>query len=137
MWLELAKLRLAPGPIHVHLELDGVRDLDVPMSARKQLDGDVLRLPLWVDDSLRGSRQRTVELNESGAITERLVLGVANFGDTPREVWIEEHMRAASKRKLDRAWPKKPTAVGDVLRSKLEARPGRIERTGYTLEYEF
>jgi len=136
--LELKKLRLAPGPVHVHLELpgEGIRESDVSASSRKGTD-DELRLPLWIDETLRGTRQRVVEYNDGAALTERVLLGVANLGDTPREVWIEEHLRTASKRKLERAWPKKPIAVGDILRSKLDAKPGRIERTGYTLEYEF
>lgn len=136
--LELFALHLAPGPVHVHLELpgEGIRDLDVPAASRKQSESE-LRLPLWIDEALRGTRVRVVEYNDGAAMTERILLGVANLGDTPREVWIEEHLRAATKRKLERAWPKKPLAVGDVLRSKLDAKPGRIERTGYTMQYEF
>jgi len=138
VWLELAALRLAPGPVHVHLEIagEGLRDLDIPMAQREQ-DDAVLRLPLWVDPQLRGTRQRLVDYNDGVMLTERLVLGVANLGDTPREVWIEEHVRRANKRRLDHPWPKKPTLLGDVVRSKVDARPGRIERTGYTLHYSF
>ena len=137
VWLEIAPVSVAPGPVHVHLEVgEGVRDLDIPTAMRKQ-DDTVLRLPLWVDSSLRGSRMRFVEYNDGAMLIERLVLGVANLGDVPREVWIEEHVRRANRRKLDHPWPKKPTVAGDIVRSKLEARPGRIERTGYTLQYNF
>ena len=142
VWLELAKLRLAPGPIRVHLELpgEGIRDLDVPTPSRRQdpaAPDALLRLPLWVDESLRGSRQRIVEYNDTASLTERYIFSVANTGDAARVIYIEEPMRKATKRKLDRAWPRKPTAEGDTLRAKLDVKPGRIERTGYTLTYDF
>jgi hypothetical protein len=141
VWLELAKLRLAPGPIRVHLDLpgEGIRDLDVAQASRKQADRHeaTLRLPLWVDESLRGSRQRIIEYNDGASISERLVFGVANTGESAREIFIEEPMRKASKRKLDRAWPAKPTPDGDALRTKIDVRPGRIERAGYSLSYDF
>jgi hypothetical protein len=95
-------------------------------------------LPLWVDDDLRGMRSRTVEYNDGGTLAERLVFGIGNMGDTAREVIIEEHLRPAAHRKLERAWPGKPAAAaGEILRSKVDAKPGRIARTGYTLEYQF
>jgi hypothetical protein len=140
VWLELDKLRLAPGPVRVHLDLagEGIRDLDVPQGSRKQDADDArLRLPLWVDESLRGSRQRLVEYNDGASIAERYVFSVANVGETVREVFVEEPMRTASRRKLDRAWPKKPTVEHNVLRTKLDVKPGRIERTGYTMAYDF
>ncbi len=141
VWLELPRVRLAPGPIHVHVDLpgEGIRDLDVMQPSRKQeaaLDA-MLRLPLWVDESLRGSRQRIVEYSDGASISERYVFGVANTGETARDVWVEEPMRRASKRKVDRSWPKKPTADRDTLRTKLDVRPGRMERAGYTLTYDF
>ncbi len=142
VWLELAKLRLAPGPIRVHLDVtgEGVRDLDVPQASRKQEDDETdapLRLPLWIDESLRGSRQRLVEYNDGNRISERYMFGVANLGETEREVFVEEPLRTATRRKLERAWPKKPTADHNVLRTKLDVKPGRIERTGYSMTYDF
>lgn len=141
VWLELAKVQIPPGPVHVHIDLpgEGIRDLDVPHTSRKQDDvtDAPLRLPLWVDESLRGSRVRITELDDGASISERYIFGVANTGETARDVWVEEPMRRASRRKVDRAWPKKPSADRDVLRTKLNVRPGRMERTGYTLTYDF
>jgi hypothetical protein len=96
-----------------------------------------LRLPLWVDESLRGSRMRLLEYNDTSMITERYTFSVANTGETERSVIVEEPMRTATRRKLERSWPKKPTAEHNVLRSKLDVKPGRIERTGYTMTYDF
>lgn len=141
VWLELAKLRLAPGPVHVHLDLpgEGVRDLDVPQASRKQDDTPdaPLRLPLWVDEGLRGSRQRMVEYNDGSTLTERYVLAVVNTGEVAREVWVEEPVRKAQRRRLERAWPKKPVIDHDRLRTKLDVKGGHSERTGYTLSYDF
>ena len=82
-----------------------------------------------------------LEYNDGASITERYVFSVANLGETEREVFVEEPMRTASRRKLDRAWPKKPTVehtgTHNVLRTKLVVKPGRIERTGYSMAYDF
>jgi len=142
VWLELASTKLAPGPLHVHVDLpaEGLHDIDVAPASRKQEDDAhaPLRLPLWVDEDLRGMRARTVEYNDGGTLVERLVFGIGNMGETPREVIIEEHVRPAAHRKIERAWPSKPAAApGEILRSKVDAKPGRIARTGYTLDYEF
>lgn len=141
VWLELAKVRLAPGPIDVHVELPGeaVRDARIADTARKQADEPdaPLRLALWADESLRGSRQRIVDYSDGNVLAERVILGIGNMGDAPREVFVEEHLRPARKRRVERAWPKKPSAAGDVLRTKLVAKPGSITRTGYTISYEF
>jgi hypothetical protein len=141
VWLELEGLRLAPGPIRVQLELpeEGARDVEVSMPRRTQSDAHdaVLRLPLWVDESLRGSRMRIVELSEGATLVERCVFSVANSGDTARVVFIDEPLRRAARRKLDRAWPHKPVLAGERLRTKLVIEPGGSERTGYTLTYDF
>lgn len=140
VWLELAALRLAPGPVHVHLDLagEGIRDAEVAAGRRNQEDeaNAPLRLPLWIDTDLRGMRSRIVEYNDGEVMTERLVFGVANMGDVAREVLVDEHLRPAKRRKLERGWPKKPVAApGERLRAKLSVAPGRVARTGYTLSY--
>jgi hypothetical protein len=95
-----------------------------------------LRLPLWIDPALVGTRQRSPDFSGSATRVERLLLSVANTGEVAREVWIEEPMRAAHKRRVERAWPSKPAAIGDRLRSKIEVKPGQIERVGYSIAYE-
>ncbi len=140
VWLELADFQLAPGAVRVHLALpgEGIRDLDVaPTSRRRQVEpGAPLRVPLWIDESLRGSRQRTVEYNDGVVIIERFGFGIANTGDRAREVWIEEPMRHAARRRLARAWPATTSVADAVLRTKLEVRPGAFVRAGYTINYE-
>ncbi len=141
VWLELPNVHLAPGPVRVHLELpgEGIGDVDIAQTARQQADRPdaPLRLPLWTDDALRGTRQRVGDLGDGAQLAERFLLSVANLGETPREVWVEEHVRPARKRRVERAWPGKPAASGELLRSKLEIQPHRIERVGYTIAYEF
>jgi hypothetical protein len=140
VWLELAKLHLAPGAFHVHVELpnEGIRDVDVPAAGRRQADRPdaPLRLPLWVDDTLIGSRQRFGD-TATDELAERLMLSVANTSDTSREVWLEEHVRPARHRRVERAWPTKPSSSGDLVRHKVAVAPHKIERVGYTLVYDF
>ena len=97
----------------------------------------VLVVPLFVDDELRGLRARYVDLGDSASLAERLLLGIASTAAEPREVWIEEHLRPARRRRIERAWPGKPVLAGDVLRSKLVVKPGAIERIGYTIAYDY
>jgi hypothetical protein len=141
VWLELDGVRLAPGPIHIKLELpdEGTRAVDVATPSRRQRDdrNAPLRLPLWVDDSLRGSRQRVVEQSDGATLVERFQLAVSNSGDRDRVVFVDEPLRKATRRKVDRAWPDKPVVTGDRLRTKLVVKSGATERTGYTLTYDF
>lgn len=142
VWLELAKLHLAPGPVHIHMEdTDGPRDIDIPPTSRKQEDAPdaPLRLPLWTDDDLRASRTRTLEYNDGNELSERFVFSIGNTGETPRDVYIEEHLRPATKRTVEHPWPKKATSAApkDLLRTKLEAKPGKVTRAGYSLTYVF
>lgn len=143
VWLELAAVHLAPGPVHIHVELpdEGIRDADV--AADKRVQGDdakaPMRLPLWIDSDLRGIRSRVVEYSDGAALSERIVLGVANMGEVAREVFVDEHLRPAKHRRADRIWPKNQSPTpgpNDVLRTKLQVAPGHVVRAGYTLSYE-
>ena len=145
VWLELPHTTLAPGPVSAHVELPDElpHDVELPAGVRGTSDeDDLLRLPLWVDTQLTGTRQRFTDpstdpsANDTG-LAERLLLSVANQSDAPREVWVEEHVRRSRRRKLLRAWPKRPMASGDVVREKLVVKPHAIERVGYTVEYVF
>jgi hypothetical protein len=139
VWLEL-HAQLAPGPVRAHVELAGepVRDLELPASLRA-VHGEIVRLPLWLDATLAGSRLRFADptIDADATTSERLMLSISNLGDVPREVWVEEHVRPARHRKIERAWPHQPTANGDVVREKLEVKPHAIARVGYTVTYEF
>jgi hypothetical protein len=138
VWLELQGLVLARGPMRVHVELPGepVRDATVAAEARRT-DHGTLRAPLWVDDALQGTRARFVDLGDGAALAERFAFGVANTGTAPREVWIEEHLRPARARRIERAWPTRPVVAGDVVKTRVVVKPGAVERTGFTIAYEF
>ena len=143
VWLEVPNEKLAPGPIRVHAALpeEAVHDVELPAGVRGDSDrDDLLRLPLWADTQLTGMRQRFTDPSsdpDANGLAERLLLSVANLGETPREVWIEEHVRSSRRRKIERAWPKRPTAGGDIVREKVVIKPHAIERVGYTVEYVF
>ncbi|MGE5183835.1 MAG: hypothetical protein ACM31C_17315 [Acidobacteriota bacterium] len=138
VWLELPRAQIAPGPLRVHVELAGeaTRDVDVPPSGRHDSERE-LRLPLWVDGDLHGMRQRFGDYSRGAQLTERLLLSVSNLGTSPREVWVEEHLRPSRHHELERAWPRRLAATGDVVRTRLVVAPGKIERVGFTVAYEF
>ncbi len=144
--LEVPHLQLARGQTRVHVDLDGEdRWIDVPMqkddrsadvSRDKKLDDEPLRIKLWIDSTLRGTRQRMILQNDGVHMVEAVTLNMSNAGDAPREVWLEEHARPAKRRMIERAWPAKPSASGDRIRNKVVVKPGRVERVGYTLVYD-
>ena len=138
VWLELGDLadRLAPGPVHARVELAGepVRDIDVPAAGRRRR-GAELRLPLWIDEALRGKRNRWTEAPDDRVRSDRFLLSIANLGDTPREVWIEEPLRPA-RPTITRAWPRAPELGPHRLRLPLTVAPGATERAGFAIEYE-
>ena len=138
VWIELADTTLSPGPMHVRIGVpdEPVRELDLPSPLRASATGSGVRVPLWPDDMLRGTRVRLAESSAPAEITERLLLSISNLGEVPREVWVEEHARKARHRRIDRAWPKPPLATGDIVRATLEVKPHATERAGFTVTHE-
>jgi hypothetical protein len=120
--------------------------------------GEPVRLPLWTEPLLRGTRKRMADRTgradrvgrtgragragrtDGGSLAERVELTVSNLGTEPREVWIEEPLRPARRRELVRGREGstvQPEIAGDVARAKVVVGPGRIERVGFTVRYTF
>ena len=141
MWLELADARVPPGPVDAILDLPNERARVANLSGdrvRTPVDGGPTRLAIYADEELLGHRQRWHDFTDHAELADRFVIAVGNTGDEPREVWIEEKLRTNAKRRsVVRAWPTKPGLHGDTLRSKVTVRPGKTERVGYTIEYDF
>jgi hypothetical protein len=139
-WLEVTA-PLASGTLRAHVELPGSAPRDVavePALRQRTRDGAVSRFPLWIDDDLVGTRKRTIDRADGVIITDRLQLTIANIGDRPREVWIEEPLRPAARRRtISQPWPGRPQLVNDLARVKLTLAPGHTERMGFTMDYEF
>ncbi|MBX3160740.1 MAG: hypothetical protein KF773_32540 [Deltaproteobacteria bacterium] len=144
VWVHLeVEGRIPPGPVHVHHEAEPegggplvVRDVDVGALVRRRL-GDVTRLPLYIDDTLRGFRRHWVDRADGASLTDRFQLAVSNLGTEMREVWIEEELRPARHREVVRARPTKPAVSREVTRTVVELAPQGTERVGYTIHYEF
>ena len=138
IWLELDGVTLSPGATHAHLALPGetVRDIDVPAAGREHTAAGT-RLPLWIDEDLRGLRQRAVTDADGASLTDRLSFSVSNIGDAPREVWIEERLRTAKRATLKNSWPGKPAQTTEVIRTKVLVKPGATERLGFVIDYVF
>ena len=138
VWLELDGATLSPGPTHAHLELPGeaTRDIEVPSSGRQHTSSGT-RLPLWIDDQLRGLRTRTVVGADGASLVDRFMVSISSTAAEPREVWIEEKLRPAKRRTLKAGWPTKPALGAEVARTKVQVKPGGVERIGYAIEYVF
>jgi len=95
------------------------------------------RLPLWIDPELRGTRARVTERAPGASLADRVELTVSNRGAAPREVWIEEPLRAARRREIVRARPARPELVGGFARLKIVVGPGQVERVSFTIRYTF
>jgi hypothetical protein len=136
VWLELEDTTLSTGPVRAHVALAGepVRDLVVSAIDHERI-GDVLRIPMWVDDTLFGVRRHWIDRTDDKTFSQRFELAVSNAGDVPREVWIEERLRPARRREITRAWPGKPAVRDGIVRSKVVVTPRGTERTGFTVAY--
>jgi hypothetical protein len=136
MWLELPHVTLSSGGVRAHVETPGepTRDL-VVSTVDRELVGTTLRLPLWVDDQLLGSRRHFLERDTDKAFSQRFELAVASTAAVPREVWIEERLRPARSRAIARAWPAKPVVEAGIARFKLTVAPGATQRLGFTVDY--
>ena len=137
VWIELPGVHLAPGPVRVQLSATDteVSYVDVPAIARVQNER-VLRLPLWIDSTLRGLRQRLLDGRTNAPLAERVNVTLINSGDAPAEVFVDEHVRTMPHRRVEHAWPVRPTFTGEVLRTKLVVPPGKTARCGYTIAYD-
>lgn len=138
VWLELDGATLSPGPTHAYLELPGEpqREIDVPSAGREDTTAGT-RLPLWIDDQLRGIRKRSVTGSDGSSLADRFTVSVSNLGTESREVWIEERLRPAKRRTITTGWPTKPALGADVARTKVTVKPGGTERVRYVIAYVF
>jgi hypothetical protein len=134
VWLELELDALEPGMLHVRVVARGEpRDVDV---SKPIADGAHLRVPLWQDVELSGTRTRVDGSTPDGRLVEQFTQSVGNLGASPRTVWVEEQVRPGAHRRLTGGKPALPAIHGDVLRSELQLAPHAIEAVRYTVEYE-
>jgi hypothetical protein len=133
-WLEL-EAHLAPGPTRAHVDVAGrARDLEIEATSLEH-GAKGTRIPLWIDEDLLGTRTRSVDRAGGVTITDRLQLAVANLGEAPREVWIEEQLRMPKPRRFvtGRA---RAQLVGDRMRLVLSIPAGKTERVSFTVDYD-
>ena len=137
VWLELEAGPQPSGPVRVHVALAGepAREAIVPAAMRER-HKSTLRLPLWVDDLLQGQRRRWIDRADGSSLAERFQLSVSNTSETPREVWIEEHLRPAKRRELVRGSAGKPVLEGGVARSKVAVPPHSTEQVTFAIRSE-
>lgn len=138
VWAELERAaELAPGRMQVQLALPDQprRDLDIATGG-SQLRGGRLRLPLYADELLHGSRKREVQSSSPTRIVERLRVSVSNLAEVPREVWIEERLRPAHRRELTRAQPTSVELAGKRLTHRVVIPPRGSSGLDVTIRYD-
>lgn len=139
VWLELQLPRLAPGPVHATVRLvdEDEHVVDVPVASHEQ-GLQSLRLPLWIDPSLRGSKIRRRVGREGADMAEWFSIAVTNTGTQAREVWIEQKLQEGARRRLvTYGQPQKPTLGKQRARSKITVPPNQTTRIAYTITYTF
>ncbi len=139
VWLELQLPRLAPGPVHANVRLvdEDEHDVDVPAAGREQGTRS-LRLPLWIDPTLRGSKVRRRVGREGADLAEWYAIAVTNTGTQPREVWIEQRTQDGARRRLvTYGQPSKPTLGKTRARTKVIVPPQESARVAFTITYTF
>jgi hypothetical protein len=137
VWLELELARLAPGPVRATVRLvdEDEHDVDVPLAGREQ-GSRSLRLPLWIDPQLRGSKVRR-RVGRGGAdMAEWFSVAITNTGAHTREVWIEQKLQDGVWRSLvTYGQPVKPTLGRTRARAKIAVPPQQSSRIAYTITY--
>lgn len=139
VWLELELLRLAPGPVRATIRLvdEDEHDVEIPVAGREQ-GTQSLRLPLWIDPTLRGSKVRRRVGRENADMAEWFSVAVTNVGTQPREVWIEQKLQEGARRRLvTYGQPTKPTLGKQRARAKVLVPPQQSARMAYTITYTF
>lgn len=94
-------------------------------------------VPLWPSPDLIGYRERRTTQDDGQQLTEQYLFSVANQGDEPVTVWVEEELRPGAHRKIRKTWPMKPERRNDVLRFQVTIKPHKIERLGFEANYRW
>jgi len=111
---------------------------DAPRTVQAQVepDGARARVALWRERELRGLRVKTPISAGDHALRERLSFSIANSGDGPREVWIEEELRPARSVKVGSGKPRFTRRDG-WIRTRVTAPPGGLAHARVQLDYGF
>lgn len=139
VWLELELPRLAPGAVRATVRLvdEDEHDVDVPLAGREQ-GSRSLRLPLWIDPALRGSKVRRRVGRDGADMAEWFSVAITNVGAQSREVWIEQKLQEGARRSLvTYGQPTKPTLGKQRARAKLAVPPSQSARIAYTITYTY
>jgi hypothetical protein len=97
-------------------------------------EGAGARVALWNDPELHGLRVKTLS-GDQQEMREHLAFSVVNHADHPREVWIEEELRPARRRRVVRSKPKVAVDRG-VLRVQLTVPPNGVAGGDADLAYD-
>ncbi len=140
VWLELPGTQLAPGLVQVRVNYPGEAEHDVVVTADSRAPVEetaaALRLPLWADDDLRASLSRAFGGAGEAELLERFGATVMNVGQTTREVFVEEKLRAGGRRTVSHASPSTPGLAGNILRMRVVVAPMGQEKVGYVVSYK-
>ncbi len=141
VWRELAFERLptdVPGILRVGVaDDDGVAGwIDGTVPAANDGDPPVVRLPLWIEPDLVGFRRKSGRDLDGTGVIDEVVFSVANRGDRPVTVRVEEKLRGLVR---PRVVFERPAGVGTLRRDRwattLELAPGAVGQGVVVFEY--
>ncbi|HVV86443.1 MAG TPA: hypothetical protein VHE35_25475, partial [Kofleriaceae bacterium] len=124
-----------PGALRVAIaDPDGgVRWQAGELPAVSAAGGKLVRVPLDVDRSLVGFRQRLV--HDEDSLADEVRLSVANRGDAPVEVVLEEPLRPIGRAAVRFAAPSPGTLSASYWQLAVQVAPGKLERAAVLLAY--
>ncbi len=129
VWLEV-DARLPRVPTRVRVTVPSEAELELVVPAHAIPAGEVPRLRLWLDDSLRVTKIARGIAN--------VAVTVYNHGEVEREIWIEEPTAAAERpraRRRIRATPPSSVQTGDdVTRIRAVVGPRGVQRVTYAID---
>jgi hypothetical protein len=131
VWTKLAlpDTTLAPGTMFVRVALPGEPAREATL---RTAGGE---LALWPEPSLRALRQHELDYVAGSTLAERFTFSIANTGDAPREVSIEQPVRRDRHARLVRAIGK-PALAGHVVRARVVVAPDALAHVAFTVAYQ-
>jgi|GEM_PF-3237349 len=140
VWLELAlapRPSDVPGPIEIVVDAAAARGVRALVPPANRLDPDAIRIPITASASLVGFRRKRQLVHDGTAIADEVLYSVANRGDAPVTVTIEEELRGFRGAQLRHQQPQDAGAIArGRFRRVVAIGPGAVAQGAFVVQYQ-
>lgn len=139
VWLELAlapRPSDVPGPLDVVIDAAAARVVRAELPAADLAHPAAIRIPITASSTLVGFRRKRQLVHDASAIADEILYSVANRGDRPVTVTIEEELRGYQGAQLRH---QRPEGAGELRRDRfrrvVEIAAGGIAQGAFVVQY--